>query len=97
LEQFEEAQKTFAYILSRVESEPNDNHYNAVLCHFWLAKIFLRQKLFTQSIAECNRMNYYKLDEDIKKRLEKYFKEANAFKNEAQSASLQKQEGQFTP
>ncbi len=97
LERFDEARQIFQYILSRVEAEPIDNHFNGVLCHFWLAKIYSRQKQFTQSIAECNRMQYYKLDNEIKKRLEKSFKEANSIKDGAQSASFAKQEGEFKP
>jgi tetratricopeptide (TPR) repeat protein len=97
MERFEEAQRIYQYILSRVEAEANDNHYNAVLCHFWLAKIFFQQKQFTQSIAECNRMQYYKLDVEIRKRLDKYFRNANTIKNQAQQASLNKQEGEFKP
>ena len=97
MERFEQAQQMYQYILSRVEAESIDNHYNAVLCHFWLAKINLRLKQFTQVIAECNRMNYYKLDEEIKKRLGKYFAEANKYKNAAESATLNKQEGEFKP
>jgi pentatricopeptide repeat protein len=97
LQRFEDAQKIYEYILSRVEAEAIDNHYNAVLCHYWLAKIFLQRKQYTQSLAACNRMNNYKLDDDIKKRLEKYFKEAGEFKNTAQSATLKKKENEYTP
>jgi tetratricopeptide (TPR) repeat protein len=97
LERFEEAKRIYNYILSRVEADANDNHYNAVLCHFWLAKISLHQKQFTQSIAECNRMHYYKLEIEIKKRLDKYFHEADGFKKQSQEASLNKQEGEFKP
>ncbi len=97
MERYDEAERIFQYILSRVEAEANDNHYNAVLCHFWLAKIYLKKKQFTQSTAECNRMHYYKLEIEIRKRLDKYFNEANTFKDEAQKASLSKQEGEFKP
>jgi tetratricopeptide (TPR) repeat protein len=97
LERFEQSEQMFQYILSRVEAEPIDNHYNAIVCHYWLAKIHLRINQYTQVIAECNRINYYKLEEGIKKRLEKYFDEANAMKNESHRAMLGKQEGEFKP
>ena len=97
MERFEEAERIFQYILSRVEAEAIDNHYNAALCHFWLAKIYLKQKQYTQSIAECNRMHYYKLDVEIRKRLDKYFSEANSFKEKSLAASLSKREGEFKP
>jgi tetratricopeptide (TPR) repeat protein len=90
---FEDAENMYRYILSRVESEPYDNHYNAVVCHFWLAKVYLKTKRFTQSIAECNRMGYYNLHEDIKKRLEKYFTEAVKVKDQAKAAECAERDG----
>jgi tetratricopeptide (TPR) repeat protein len=97
MERYEEAKRIYEYVLSRVEAEPLDNHFNAVLCHFWLAKIFLRQKLYTQSLAECNRMQNYKLDGEIRKRLDKYFQEAMKLRSQAQEASINKQEGEYRP
>jgi tetratricopeptide (TPR) repeat protein len=85
---YDEAENTYRYILSRVESEPFDNHYSAVVCHFWLAKIYLKTKLYTQSIAECNRVMYYNLDEDIKRRLAKYYSDAGRIKAQAKAASI---------
>jgi tetratricopeptide (TPR) repeat protein len=97
LERYEDAKQVYEYILGRVESEPIDNHFNATVCHFWLAKIFLKMKGYTQSVAECNRMNYYKFDDEIKKRLDKYFSEANSIKDQARAAGLKMQEAEFTP
>jgi tetratricopeptide (TPR) repeat protein len=97
LERYAQSQQMYQYILSRVEAEPIDNHYNAVLCHYWLAKIHLQLKHYTQVVAECNRINYYKLEDGIRKRLEKYFTDANAMKNAAQQAAFNKQEGEFKP
>ena len=81
LGRFDEAETMYRYILERVEAEPFDNHYDAVACHFLLAKIYLKMKRYTQSIAECNRMGYYSLDSDIKKRLDKYFSEPSNSSN----------------
>jgi tetratricopeptide (TPR) repeat protein len=97
LERYGQSEQQYHYILSRVEAEQIDNHYNAVLCHFRLAGIYLQMKQYTQVIAECNRMSNYKLSDEIKKRLEKYFGEANTLKNKAKSAMLEKQEGEFKP
>ena len=96
-ERYEESESVFQYILGRVEAESFDNHYNAVFCHFWLAKIYLKMKRYTQSIAECNRMGYYNLDEDIKKRLDKYFSEANKIKEQAKAASRKNPEAEIVP
>jgi tetratricopeptide (TPR) repeat protein len=81
--QYPEAEQEFKIILARVESEEFDNHYNAIVCHFWMAKICLKQKRYTQFLAEYNRMRYYRLTDDIKKRLEKHFSESDAMKNQA--------------
>jgi len=97
LKRYDQSEQMYQYILSRVEAEPVDNHYNAVVCHFWLAKIYHSMKRYTQVIAECNRINYYKLDEEIKKRLEKFFAEAITLKNAAEAATRGKLEGEFKP
>jgi predicted Zn-dependent protease len=96
-ERYDEAEKMFRDILSRVEAEPFDNHYNAVCCHLWLARIYLKMKRYTQSIAECNRMGYYNLDEDIKTRLDKMFSEANKIKEQAKAANLKNPEAEVVP
>jgi tetratricopeptide (TPR) repeat protein len=81
--QFAEAEQEFKIILARVEAEEFDNHYNAIVCHFWMAKICLKQKRYTQFLAEYNRMRYYRITDDIKKRLEKYFSDSDGMKNQA--------------
>jgi tetratricopeptide (TPR) repeat protein len=97
LGRFDEAEGLYRYVLEQVESEPYDNHYSAVVCHFWLAKIYLKMKRYTQSIAECNRMGYYNLDADIKKRLDKYFAEAGKFKEQAKAANMKNPEAEVVP
>jgi tetratricopeptide (TPR) repeat protein len=97
LNRFNESEAVYRFILERVEAEPFDNHYNAVLCHFWLAKIYSKMKRYTQSIAECNRMGYYTLDGDIKKRLDKFFSEAARLKDQAQAANIKNPETEVVP
>jgi tetratricopeptide (TPR) repeat protein len=94
---YDEAENVYRYILERVEAEPFDNHYNAVLCHFWLAKIYLKMKRYTESVAECNRMGYYNLDEDIKKRLGKFYAEAGRVRGQAKAASIKNPEAEIVP
>ena len=97
LGRFDEAESIYRYALERVEAEPMDNHYNAVLCHFWLARIYLKMKRYTQSIAECNRMGYYNLDEPVKKRLERFFAEAGKVKEQAKAANIKNPEAEIVP
>ena len=97
LGRFDEDESVYRYILERVEAEPLDNHYNAVLCHFWLARIYLKIKRYTQSIAECNRMGYYNLDEGIKKRLDKFYAEAGKIKEQAKASNVKNPEAEMVP
>jgi tetratricopeptide (TPR) repeat protein len=97
LGRFDESEAVYRFILERVEAEPVDNHYNAVICHFWLARIYSKLKRHTLSIAECNRMGYYNLDGDIKKRLDKYFSEAARLKDQAQAANIKNPETEVVP
>jgi tetratricopeptide (TPR) repeat protein len=97
LGRFDESEAIYRYILERVEAEPIDNHYDAVVCHFLLANIYLKMKRYTQSIAECNRMGYYGFGGDIKKRLDKYFSDAGKLKQQAQAANIKNPEEEVVP
>lgn len=83
LKQFDESEKIYRTILSRVESESIDNHYHAIICHFWLAQIALDTRKHQVAIAECNRMEYYKIEDKIARRLQSYFSKASAIKEQA--------------
>jgi len=86
LEQLGEAEKSFLYIAQRAQEQGAENHYNEVLCHSYLAKTYLQQKLYPRCIAECDRAEGYILDEDTRKRLEKELSEVALMKKRAQSA-----------
>jgi tetratricopeptide (TPR) repeat protein len=79
------ATEQFKAILAKVESERLDNHYNAVRCHYWLARIRFAQGLYGKALAECNRMGYYSLSQEIEKRLNKHFDGAAQLKKKAKS------------
>jgi tetratricopeptide (TPR) repeat protein len=97
LKRYNEAEGEYKYILSRVEAEPFDNHYNAVVCHYWLAKIEFLLERYTQCIAECNRMGYYDFDSDVKKRLEKYFNDALSVKKQALAVRAKNYDNTLSP
>lgn len=84
LKSYTQSANTFRYILSKVESDPEDNHYTASLCHLWLAKIEYELGNFSQALAEANRVGYYDFQDDIKKRLEKFITESVEIRNQAQ-------------
>jgi len=71
-EQFDESEKTYLSILEKVTADPIDNHYNSFLCHYWLAKIYQKQNRKAQCLAECQKMESYKLDETTGLRLSTY-------------------------
>ncbi len=83
LERYDESMRVFRMVLSKVESNPNDNHYTASLCHLWLAKIEMKRGNYSQTITESNRVGYYDFEEGIKKRLEKEFSEAASIRKSA--------------
>jgi tetratricopeptide (TPR) repeat protein len=66
LERYDESMKVFRELLSKIESDPNDNHYTASLCHLWMAKIEMKRGNYAQAITECNRVGYYDFEEGIK-------------------------------
>jgi tetratricopeptide (TPR) repeat protein len=85
LSRFDDAEKIYRGILSKVEAESFDNHYNAVLCHFFIGKIYFKQRRAPQCIAECEKMESYNLEGNIKTRLNKYFSEASQIKEQARA------------
>jgi tetratricopeptide (TPR) repeat protein len=80
LKRYKEAQLAFADILTRVEARKMENHVSAVLCHFWLAKCYYQMGMYIESLAECNRMEYYKLSQKNRKYLSKEFSDAAELK-----------------
>ena len=91
LKRYEEAAGIFRAVLSKLESDPDDNHYTAALCNLYLAKINLYTGRFTQAVAECNRMSHYEFEESVRKRLDKSFSEANSIKKQALSGQVKRE------
>ncbi|MFW5785346.1 MAG: tetratricopeptide repeat protein [Chitinispirillaceae bacterium] len=79
----EDAVRVYRYILSRVESDALNNHYNAVVCRLAIAKNLMEEKNYDQALRELNTIRSYSLDGTVKKRLDKQLKEANNLRKEA--------------
>ncbi|NLP02209.1 MAG: tetratricopeptide repeat protein [Fibrobacter sp.] len=92
LKRYDEARMIFQSILSKVEADPQDNHYNAALCHLLIAKIDMELNRYEQVIAEVNRMGHYEFDNEVRKRLDKPFSEARHLKRKALSAQQKREE-----
>jgi hypothetical protein len=80
LNQNEKSVLYFEMLQKKCEQYTEGDHYMAIVCHYWLAKNFLKLKNYTRTIMECNRMTYYKISADTKKMLEKQFAEAESLK-----------------
>lgn len=83
LDRYDESMMVFRALLSKIESDPDDNHYTASLCHLWMAKIEMKRGNYSQAITECNRVGYYDFEERIKKRLERQLSEAESIRKAA--------------
>ena len=80
LGRFDEAEKLYRYLLISVEAETFDNHYNAVLCHFYLADIYSKSVRKMSVAAECKLMDNYKLSNDVANQLKPVFEKAAMLK-----------------
>ena len=85
---FDKALEVYKTILNKVESDPQNNHYNAAICHLEMAKIYQKLADHEKAILECNRMKYYNFDSDVEKRLDKYFNEAKSIARDAMQAQI---------
>ncbi|MDD5673266.1 MAG: hypothetical protein PHC61_03815 [Chitinivibrionales bacterium] len=83
LQRYEEAEKTYRAVLSGVEAENLDNHCAAIICNYWLAKIYRQTGRAVQCVAECNRMEFYKISEEVAPRVKDYLSKAAQLRKEA--------------
>ena len=77
---FDEAKHLFSAMLKKYESDEINNNYYPALCRYWLARVYFAQQKYQESISEVNFMESYKIDEDLKKLLEKFFSESRSIK-----------------
>jgi tetratricopeptide (TPR) repeat protein len=80
LDLYEKSAVCFEMLQKKCEQYTEGDNYMVIVCHYWLAKNFLKMKNYTHTMMECNRMTYYKISVDTKKMLEKYFAEAESMK-----------------
>lgn len=80
---YEKASVIFEELLRKTENAEYDNHYYASLYRLYLARIFMQQQKYVQTVKECNRIENYELKSLIKKRLEKTLKEAKSLRKKA--------------
>lgn len=80
LDQNEKSVLFFELLQKKCEEYIEGDHYMAIVCHYWLAKNYLKLKNYTRALMECNRMVSYKISADTKKMLEKQFAEVESMK-----------------
>ena len=81
----DEAQKIFSFLLKRYESDNIDNHFNSILCHYWLARIAFVQENYKNSLEQVTAMEAYQCSDNIKKLLDKYFSESHSMRRKINS------------
>ncbi|MFP4165294.1 MAG: tetratricopeptide repeat protein [Chitinispirillaceae bacterium] len=83
LNKHDDAVKVYRYILSRLQSDALNNHYNAVLCRLGIARNYIAAKAYDAALKELKIVKNYNLSRHIEKRLEKQLKEAKSLRKEA--------------
>lgn len=83
LKEFDKAENSYKYILKHIESGSFDGNYNAVLCRYYLLKIYFCRKQYDLCITEYNLMKSFKLSPISQKRLEKRFGDASSMERKA--------------
>jgi tetratricopeptide (TPR) repeat protein len=81
--QFDESRRYFAKVLKRYESDEYKSVYYPVLCHYWLARVNSADTKYEEVLKNVTAMDAYTLNDDIKKLLDKYFREAAELKKQA--------------
>lgn len=76
LKQYDEAEKSFNFILSKISEKDYESKYNTVLCHFFLFKIYYYKKMIAKCIGAYKEMQAVQLSGIDKKRLEDTFKDS---------------------
>jgi tetratricopeptide (TPR) repeat protein len=83
LKRYKEAVEILLIIKKKLDNDPKDNEYNGVVCHYWLAKAYYSQGMYSDAIVQCDEMNSYKLTPDIRKRLDKFFSDAASIRKKS--------------
>ncbi len=77
LEEFVEAEKSFKYLLSRVEKEQGDYNFNRVLSYYYLLKVYYGRKNYELCSAEYQLLKSISLSEVSQKRIEDFYLDAD--------------------
>jgi tetratricopeptide (TPR) repeat protein len=75
LKKYDSAITTMRELIAVTENDPLNNHFNEVMYHTYIAKIYLTQNKSVQALAECNTVKNFTLESPVKKRLENVLNE----------------------
>jgi tetratricopeptide (TPR) repeat protein len=87
LKRHDEAITVYRQVLTRVEADPNTNHYNAIQCRIGMARNMAALGRNQEVIEQFTAINNYTLTKDIRKRLDSVFTEANTLRRRAERSS----------
>ncbi len=84
LKRWDEAEKIYRYILDTSEADKFDNHYNAIKCRTYLAKIYYNKNIFYKSMAECRRVQRYVLTKDVQESVKDFLSDTAKLLNKCE-------------
>jgi tetratricopeptide (TPR) repeat protein len=84
IKNFEEAEKSCAYILERIESGNFDNTYNSMLIHYYYSKLYFLKKQYELCLKELKFIKTIKVTSLSEKRLEDEFKDLASLERKVQ-------------
>jgi tetratricopeptide (TPR) repeat protein len=78
LGKLDEANTVYSKLLVKYTSDVNNNHFNEVVCYFWLGKIAYQKGKTKEAEQYWIKMNEFTFDDDNKNRLSRYFNEVHS-------------------
>ncbi len=70
LEQYDSLVPLLTALIRKVESETPDNHFNSITYRYHLSKVYFSQGKYSLAAAECKRIDRFKLEPSVKRRLD---------------------------
>jgi len=78
---YPKAIEAYQRILSSLEEESHNNHYNELICRLKIAQSYFRLRDYEKSLGECERILSLDLEGEIKKKAKKKIKEVKRLRS----------------
>ena len=80
------AEAVLSELITRIDSDPNNNNFNIVECRYQLARMYLETEQYTECLEQCGLAQTLELEESVLERLRKKFSEIRAVERQAKRA-----------